>query len=186
MAGHRGAFERTRDQRLAENRRAVCSDCGQRMEMTSVGELPKHVARAAGAATWAECEGKPIVRRPRGRKWLPHKREKPRRTSRVVDEDYLAIVRTLPCCAAYLDGHRGEGGCDPHHVTHLGLGAKGDDTDAVPLQRTCHDDVHGGRGPFKDWTKARRESWLRAMIDQTRRQVAEIRARRRALTPEAF
>lgn len=185
------SFERSRAQRLADVdkrasaiSRAVCSACGQRVEVLPGGALALHMTLerdSADVGAFVDCTGAAIVRGRKARKPLPRKRARQRRTSRVVDEEYLAIVRTLPCCASRLDGHDNAdhgNGCDPHHVTHLGLGAMGDDIDAVPLFRTCHNAVHAGAGPFRDWTKARRERWLVAQIADTRRRVAEVRAGR--------
>jgi len=52
---------------------------------------------------------------------------KPRRKVKEQDEDYLNLIRSLPCCAC------GKYGCHPHHMEVGGMGTKGSDYSAIPL-----------------------------------------------------
>jgi len=89
-----------------------------------------------------------------------HKPRKPLRSKyarRPRDLDYLAWVRTLPCCAPgmFACGWRAEA----HHAGARGLGQKAGDHTAIPLCRIDHDHLHNATGTFAGWTKAQRRAW---------------------------
>ena len=59
--------------------------------------------------------------------------------------EYLKWVKTLPCCQC---GMRAD---DPHHIKCKGVGGyalTAADSTAMPLCRTCHQDVHKGPGLY--------------------------------------
>lgn len=87
--------------------------------------------------------GGPIERKTR----LKPKRAKPRRNE-VIDEDFLAFVRTLPCRC---DGRDPDckGRSEAHHTIH------GDDHSAIPLSWWCHHKGrHGDVGGRRGWVGA--------------------------------
>ena len=61
------------------------------------------------------------------------------------DPDYLAFIRTLPCCVCGRPGPS-----DPHHLGSGAVGAKASDYRTIPLCREHHNDAHA-------WTKSK---WL--------------------------
>lgn len=109
--------------------------------------------------------GAPLARKTR----LKPRRSTPRRSSRVHDEPYLAAVRALPCISCSAPPPN-----DPHHAAtwKRGLGQRCDDTDAVPLCRLCHDQLHDLRGRFAGFTKEQRIEWSQLAIEQTLTAVA--------------
>ena len=63
------------------------------------------------------------------------------RDTRWRSPEYLAWIRTLPCCRC------GGPGGDPHHVIGLnwglsGMGTKAPDSYVMPACRACHQDIH--------------------------------------------
>ena len=68
---------------------------------------------------------------------------------RFESENYLDFIRSLPCavhgdkCRKYTKGR-----CDPHHLRTVKAG--GDDTDAIPLCRLLHTEVHWSREKFEE------------------------------------
>jgi hypothetical protein len=87
---------------------------------------------------------------------------------RILDDGHLSRVRALMCCAP--PGH----GCDEpaqaHHPRGMtGLGLKANDTDAIPLCRQHHQDLHELRGPFLGWSRERRKAWEAERTESTRR-----------------
>lgn len=110
----------------------------------------------------------------------PMKRSAPRRRptqqkaasdTRWRSEPYLAWVRLQPCCLC------GGAGGDPHHVIGLhwglsGWGLTAPDSFAMPLCRTCHDEVHDSPE-----LQRRQPGWLRWTISRGVREFdGEIRA----------
>ncbi|WP_277810667.1 DUF968 domain-containing protein [Chromohalobacter canadensis] len=77
--------------------------------------------------------------------------------SRFRSPDYLAWVRTLPCCAC------GVSPCDAHHMVGMygvgGMGLKAEDSMAMPLCRACHMELHREPG----WLQ-HQPRWLRHTI----------------------
>jgi len=55
------------------------------------------------------------------------------KTPRIVSINFLAYVRTLPCCNCQTTSPS-----DPHHEGRRGVGQKAHDVLAVPLCRPCH------------------------------------------------
>lgn len=87
------------------------------------------------------------------------RRDRPRR-GHVIDESYLAWVRTRPCCARGM-GDPCWGRIDPHHA---GIwGATNDDRAAIPLCRRHHRAIEWRLRPC-DWTRPYRRSWVGAQI----------------------
>ena len=79
----------------------------------------------------------PMARKPIKRKAV----RKQSTDKRWRSEPYLAFVRSLPCCNCQGPGR------DPHHVIglHWGLSGQGltaPDSFAMPLCRSCHNEVH--------------------------------------------
>jgi hypothetical protein len=105
---------------------------------------------------------------------LKPRRATPRRSSRVVDPQFLAVVRTLPCCAPWLP--RCTSPAEAHHAGYRGIGQKSSDTEAIPLCRTHHSDWHDCRGVFAGWSKESRAEWAAAAIARTRAAVALMRS----------
>lgn len=103
------------------------------------------------------------------------RRSKPRRSSRVVDEDFKAIVRTLPCRLRIL--LRCEGPVEADHQGPHGLGMKADDTTCVPMCRKHHRERTDYTGPFKDWDASMMRAFCDANIEYTRPIVEALRAR---------
>lgn len=65
------------------------------------------------------------------------------KVKRVKDERYLKKIREYRCCAC-----KGRN-ADAHHVKSKGAG--GDDTQCIPLCRTCHSLLHQlGQTKFED------------------------------------
>lgn len=82
-----------------------------------------------------------------GPKRKPMKRKVQKGCSKVQKDcrwrspDYLAWVRSLPCCVCSIQG------CDAHHVIGLGWGLSGmsltaPDSYTMPLCRACHGEMH--------------------------------------------
>jgi hypothetical protein len=96
---------------------------------------------------------------------LPAKRAKPRRSSRVVDREYLAWVRSLPCV---LDSEECRGPVEAHHAGRRGFGQKCSDTDTIPLCQHHHGAYHAKLGAFAAFSRNILRLWVDAAIDSTR------------------
>lgn len=99
---------------------------------------------------------------PMARKPIKQRRRKAQsakqKDCRWRSEEYLAFVKSLPCCNCLGPGR------DPHHVIglHWGLSGQGltaPDSFAMPLCRACHDEVH--RSPELQRMQPR---WLRQTL----------------------
>jgi len=124
------------------------------------------------------AHGAPIkTRKPLSRTKPASVKHKPARRQRVSDKrwrspEYLAWVRTLPCC------HCGGPGGDAHHVIGLHWGLSGGgltapDNYAMPACRVCHQAIH--QSPeLQRW----QPGWLRHVLALGVRQFdGEIKAR---------
>ena len=81
----------------------------------------------------------------------------------MSDKKYLAWVREQPCI---FDGHDPcEGDVEAHHVTGAGLSLKAPDRNTMPLCRKHHRQRHDHKGPFHDWSKAKRKAWEALMVE---------------------
>jgi hypothetical protein len=89
----------------------------------------------------------PIRRRTR----LRRRRVARRRSPRVVNDAYLAFIRSLPCAGCGIDWS-----ADPHHAGKHGVGQTAGDDTAIPLCRRCHDAVHDAKGKYADQDVRRR------------------------------
>lgn len=108
---------------------------------------------------------------------LRPRRPTPRRSERVVDEAFLAFVRTLPCASC-----GDELGVQAHHAGPHPLGRKASDDTAIPLDGPCHGALHDGRAKFAD--QPRRRRWEALVIEATRSLYADWQAARRVGTME--
>jgi len=97
------------------------------------------------------------------------------------DPAYLAVVRTLPCIARWMDPRNCGGLSDPHHAGE-GLAhpdperRKTCDRTAVPLCRYHHRAVETLTKCFGMWNKGLRRQWYDRWIAETQAQVAEARS----------
>lgn len=113
---------------------------------------------------------------------LSPKRATVRRSSRVLEEAYLAWVRLQPCAVrAFLapawESEKGfraaiaaallscSGPTDPDHKRQgVGAGKRASDRDAWPVCRRHHDDRHALTGVFKGWTREQMREFIDARI----------------------
>lgn len=118
---------------------------------------------------------------------LSPKRATVRRSSRVLDEAYLAWVRLQPCAVGKLFEFVSRqsavratpdlaarlasdsvcwGPVDPEHKREgVGMGQKASDRDAWPCCRGHHDQRHNtASGAFKNWTRAQLNEFIDARI----------------------
>lgn len=98
-----------------------------------------------------------------------HRKAGPRR-GRVLDPEYPALVRQLPCAARFLN-HQCADRIEAHHMGTRGLGQKADDRTAVPLCRRAHRAWHDCTGPFAGWPKVKRRAFAEESIARTQRAV---------------
>ena len=88
--------------------------------------------------------------------------EFPAKPKRLVDEPYLAWVRTLPCRVRESDlDHRCQGDVQAHHRVGGGMGTKTGDRQTFPLCAGHHRARHDMNGPFKGWDRERMREWER-------------------------
>lgn len=101
-------------------------------------------------------------------------RRKPTRAKPGEDPAYLERVRGLACCARALsDKYRCSGATQAHHAGERpGVAMKCDDRETHSFCVRHHDDWHAARGPFREWTRARRRAWSDEMIARTQEAVA--------------
>lgn len=112
---------------------------------------------------------------------LSPKRAAVRRSSRVLDEAYLAWVRLQPCSISrWIDRNEGHvcpstrfygssftcsGPTDPDHKRQgVGAGKRASDRDAWPVCRRHHGDRHALTGVFKGWTREQMREFIDARI----------------------
>lgn len=96
-------------------------------------------------------------------------RKKARRSARVRDVAYLALVRQQPCCAAYLGGC--EGPIEADHVGRRGLGQKCSDYETIALCRLHHRQRTDFSGPFKTWRSFEMAAFLESKCRGTQHQL---------------
>lgn len=111
---------------------------------------------------------------------LSPKRPTVRRSSRVIDDAYLAWVRMQPCAAraametpfnaGFLSSSmalnaRCFGPIGPDHKRQgVGAGKRASDRDAWPVCRRHHDDRHALAGVFKGWTRDQMRAFITVRI----------------------
>lgn len=98
---------------------------------------------------------------------LKPRRSTPRRSSRVRDPEYMAIVRTLPCAAIGLPGHQCDGSIHAHHAGYRGVSQKADDNTTIPLCQVAHANWHDCNGCFAGWERDEREAFAVIKIAET-------------------
>lgn len=98
-------------------------------------------------------------------------REEPRRSSRTIDVQYLARVRTLPCCADGLPGHVCRGRIVAHHAGRHAAGMKCSDLETIPICDAGHRELHDHTGCFRDFTGEEVRSWEDGQIAVTQRRL---------------
>ena len=115
----------------------------------------------------------PLARKTR----LKARREEPRRSSRVVDDDYLSRVSTMHCVAIRmmdmdeLVRHPCYGPMHAHHMreaSFAGAGQKPSDSFCVPFCQQHHDQWHSNSGIFKGLSKEWRKHFAAAAVEETR------------------
>lgn len=115
--------------------------------------------------------GKPL----QAKRWgividLEKRRAKRARSGRE-DLEYLAAVRTLPCCVC---GQPAE----PHHAGRRpGEGLKCHDRETIPMCRLHHQAIERDQWPFKGWIKQQRFAWVDLRIAETQARCAAILGR---------
>lgn len=92
-----------------------------------------------------------------------------RYSSRPRDFEYMAAVRRLPCCAAFLSPCSGPMEAD--HAVARGLSRKADDRTCIPLCRLHHRQRTDFSGPFKEWDREAMREFLARAIEETQRAV---------------
>jgi hypothetical protein len=99
--------------------------------------------------------------RPASKKAIQKKRAK----LGLADEEYLAWIRTLPCCVCPLDDRT-----QAHHMKHGrgerrgGMGIRVHDKLTIPQCPRHHRQFHAGTGFFKGWDKERKRIWQEEWI----------------------
>lgn len=87
-----------------------------------------------------------------------------KQAEREGDPEYLAWVRTLPCCAPSVTQCDSPPPQHPHHETGAGMGMKAPDRRTMPLCWTHHRCFHDGMGPFAGWSTEERRRWQEERI----------------------
>lgn len=114
------------------------------------------------------CPARRRSRKPaKPRTRLKPRRATERRSARERDPAYLAFVRTLPCAAIGVPGHRCRGRIEADHQGDRPAGRKAHDRTAVPLCTLAHRQRADFAGPFRDWDQARMRAWLAGAIAAT-------------------
>jgi hypothetical protein len=99
---------------------------------------------------------------------------------RVTGADYMAAVRSLPCCAPAAEPNardifRCGGSIEPHHAGRRpGIAMKADDSTCIPLCTVHHRQWHDASGVFKHWVKAQRMAWADEQIAETQRIIGQL------------
>jgi len=76
---------------------------------------------------------------------------------RIRDPKYLKFCRSLPCCiCGAIDG------IQPHHTDSGGVALVGDDTSAVPVCLSCHQNIHQHHSKRGFW----KESELKSLLER--------------------
>lgn len=119
-------------------------------------------------------------------------KKRPRRSRGDADNpEYLAFVRTLPCCAPDCFGQfeiRNHDGTawklkiEAHHLTGAGMGRKARDDETMPLCTAHHRELHEFMGPFLEWTRDERQQWQLRQIEEVRA-LYLARSKKFGLTP---
>lgn len=84
---------------------------------------------------------------------------------RARDWDYMAWVKTQPCCAADISPCSGP--IEADHMGRRGLSRKADDRTCAPLCQLHHRQRTDHSGPFRDWDRDRMRSWLAEQVHLT-------------------
>jgi hypothetical protein len=98
---------------------------------------------------------------------VPTFRADPRRSSREMDPDYLAWLRTQTCRAYFLIADlkdRCNGRMEADHVGMRGLGQKCSDSECLTLCQRHHRDRHGLTGVFAGWSRERMHEWFEVNV----------------------
>ena len=104
-------------------------------------------------------------------KRLNPRRKTARRSNQLRSPEFLAFVRTLPCC---MPQHMASmpmchGRVHAHHAGRRpGTGVKAPDDTAIPLCAVHHFDWHQAAGMFHGWSREQRREWADARIAETR------------------
>ena len=110
-------------------------------------------------------------------KRLNPRRKTARRSNQLRSPEYLAFVRTLPCCALQeehdvmktLMGQECSRGIHAHHAGRRpGTGVKAPDDTAIPLCDVHHFEWHQAAGMFHGWSREQRREWADARIAETK------------------
>ena len=109
-----------------------------------------------------KLSSKPIARKSR----VKPRRDTPRRSGRVRDDEYLAVVRTMRCYVCQRVGPS-----DPDHMGPHPLGRKADDDTCVPMCRLHHQERTDVTGVFRGFDRAAMSSWCDDAIADTRASV---------------
>jgi hypothetical protein len=92
----------------------------------------------------------------------------------VTGADYMAAVRSLPCCAP-ASAYRCGGSVEPHHAGRRpGVAMKADDSTCIPLCTVHHRQWHDANGAFKGWVKAQRFAWADEQIEATQGIIGQL------------
>lgn len=92
----------------------------------------------------------------------------PKPTGREHDVPYMLFVKTLPCAALSVEGHKCDG--SPIQADHAGrrsLGRKCSDRETVPHCVRAHVQRESFSGPFREWPRERMREYLDAAIAAT-------------------
>lgn len=96
---------------------------------------------------------------------------KTKRENRVGDPEYLAFIRSLPCCVC-----RASPPSHPHHSTGAGMGTKSSDRETMPLCFKHHRAFHDAKGPFEYLTRKERRTWQELQVQQCQELYASLGA----------
>ncbi len=134
--------------------------------------------------------GKPLVSRTRlesgstlRRTRFKQKVPRQRTAAEGGDPEYLAWIRTHPCCRC--------GACPPSHAHHeilngRGKSQKAPDARSLPFCFGCHDQFHGVTGRFRGFTKEQRRDYQDIEITRLRAIWRGIQDHGVAQEPEAL
>jgi hypothetical protein len=108
---------------------------------------------------------------------LRSRRATPRRSERERDVDWMAVVRTMTCCARSIDGHVCEGPIEADHAGSRPAGRKANDDTTIPLCRRAHRERTDFSGIFRSWDKERMRAWLAEQVERTQAFITKLRER---------
>lgn len=106
---------------------------------------------------------------------LKPRRETARRSTRIVDTDYLNFLRGSVCAVAQklLHGRDCAGVTEPDHERHgVGGGRRADDERAYPICSKHHGEIHALNGFAKGWRKEQLRAFRVEQIDLAHRAYA--------------